>query len=278
MGHSGGFGGVGTKPAHQAWTPAVHPASGQADRVPRKLRGLRLRRKRARERNDIEPHGSPVGDIALGILFLLFAFVSLYLAALDRANLSFAPMLFIGLCALGAVFLGRGISKHQVLRRARDPEGERRRLAAPTPAALFLARAQGWVILAGGCLTWALIALPVLGSFHPFKAAFALALYVGLGISLGVSDFGLRKRQKHERFASGRHVARAERWSSTRCAVAILTGVVVVALGVGLAITAGPGSGKYVLRIGLALLIACAFGISLIGVAATAGAPIRGRR
>lgn len=277
-GHNGGFGGVGTRPADRAWTPAARRPSGDADPVPRKWRRLRLRRKRARERNDIAPKGSPAGDIGLGILFILCAFGSLYVAAADSAGLSFAPLLFLGLCALGAVFLGRGISKRQVIRRAQDPDAERRSLAEPEPVALFVARAQGWVILAGGCLAWGLVALPVLGSFHPFKAAFALALYMGLGISLNVSNFGVRRRRVRKGYATGRHAARAERWSSSRRSTAILTGVVLVALGISLTTAAGPEGGKWVLRIALSLIVACAFGISLIGVAATAGAPEKPRR
>jgi len=276
-GYSGGFGGVGSKPADRAWSPAARPPSDEPDPVPKKLRRLRLRRKSARDREGTGPQGAPIDDILLGVVFILCGFGSLLGAATDFLDWGIVPLLFLGLCSLGAVFLGRGISKRQVLLRAANPEAERRQRTHPDAAALLVARAQGWIILLGGCLAWILVALPALEPFHPLKAALAIALYVGLGISLDVSKFGLRRRRTRKAYTPGRHAARGERWSPARCGVASLTGVALIALGIGLPAMAGPEGGKWVLRIGLCLLVACAFGISLIGIAATSGPWIRRR-
>ena len=73
--NQGIYGGVGSKAAPPVWTPAVSRDVRPAEAVPRRFRGLRLRRRRSRM-EPTPPHVLiPVGVVALGLLFLLYRLV-----------------------------------------------------------------------------------------------------------------------------------------------------------------------------------------------------------
>ena len=65
--HANGiYGGIGSRPAHEAWTPTVHEAPTRKDLIPKAWRRLRLRRTRAR------PMASEEKGIAGGVIALVF--------------------------------------------------------------------------------------------------------------------------------------------------------------------------------------------------------------
>ena len=62
---------VGSKPSADVWTPRVHVVDGEPERVPRRFRGLRLRRRRSREEPTPLHMLIPILVAAFGFLFLL---------------------------------------------------------------------------------------------------------------------------------------------------------------------------------------------------------------
>lgn len=69
--NEGYYGGVGSQPAPRAWTPKIHETEAPSEKVPRKLRGLRLRRRRSRMEPTPDYIAIPVAVVAIGFLFLL---------------------------------------------------------------------------------------------------------------------------------------------------------------------------------------------------------------
>lgn len=234
-------------------------------------------RARKRERGEIHIKGPPVNDLLLGFFLITCGIASLLLTAKDLLHWSIAPLLFLGLCALGCFFVGRAVSKYDVIRRARDPQGERRRLRNPTFEMMFLAQAQGWILLLAGYFAWILIGLPLWGPLTPTKSVVALVLFIGLGISFDVGNPYRRIRKRRENYVPGRHAARARRqWPTRRRWVAVVTGNLLIAVGSWQWLGLGGNVAKYLFRAHLTWIIACAFGAGLIGVAVTSA--LRWRR
>ena len=69
--NEGFYGGVGAKPAQKPWTPAVHEPERPQERIPRRFRGLKLRRRRSRMEPTPDYVLIPVAVVGIGLVFLL---------------------------------------------------------------------------------------------------------------------------------------------------------------------------------------------------------------
>lgn len=69
--NDGGYMAVGSKRHTKPWTPKVHTSESEPEEVPRRFRGLRLRRRRSTEEPTPYYVWLPVFLVVVGFLFLL---------------------------------------------------------------------------------------------------------------------------------------------------------------------------------------------------------------
>ncbi len=73
--NEGHYGGMGSRPGAKHWTPTVHKEDAPSEKVPRKFRGLRLRRRRSRMEPTPAYMQISLAAIVLGFLWLVIALI-----------------------------------------------------------------------------------------------------------------------------------------------------------------------------------------------------------
>lgn len=249
--------------------PAANPAMKDPRGVPKRLRGLRLRRKRARLREPNESRLSPGDELTIGLVLIIAGFGALAALGSGALQWSFGALLTLAFWGAGGIFFGRAISRMQVKQRAANPTRARELLDTPTRMMVFFAQVPGWTLLIAGVVTWILVAWPLLGAPTSAKALVAWLAIIGLGISFDVGNAFQRRRRWARGYVPGQHVARSAYWSRPRRLVALGTGIMILVIGIGQALGRGGNMDAYALRSGLCLISAGAIGVTLIVLAAT---------
>ena len=218
----------------------------------------------------------PADDLLLAIVLMLCGIGSLFATATSLHSWSLAPLLFLGLCGAGAVYLGRAVGTWQRLRRAEDPQGERLRAQHPSVLVRWLAAAQGWLILLGALAAYVIGFAQLWGPFTIWKASIAIALFVGLGISFDVGNARLPRRRRRKGYVAGRHAARSRRqWPPKRRGFAMASGLLLLLIGNWQWLGYSVDVRFYPLVSHLCWIVSCGFGAGLIGVAYSAsGTPV----
>ena len=274
-GYHGGWGGVGRKPADKVWRPGQTYQAPKRKDVPKRFRFLRLRRRRRPRDGDGAGARSWQGDVIVGVVCVLSGLAALFTTYTDyREFLSAAPLVCLGLLTVGAMFIGRGLSKRAGLARAAARSDETKPLPPLAPPHM-VRRVRGWGAFFAGYVAWILLGFPLWLPLGPVKVAGALVLFLALGVSL---DVGGRLRAEAPRKATyrpGRFAARAAPWPLWRRGLATASAAVLVSWGGWQAIFYGDGHPPLPLRRGLYLIVTLAVGVPLLIVANT---PRRERR